>query len=140
MARGEPGDGLGLPNGRPRLLWGLKQRQTGWREALGTSPGALVRTQALGGLRKAGWRKQGPGPRAHRAPACLLVPRLEIPKVFISPPSAKAASVRALLFDISFLMLCHVAQTYGSEVSILQGDGALTLASAARALQPASLL
>lgn len=50
--------GLGLPRGKPELLWGLKQRQMGWGEALTTSP---CSHRSTWGARKAVWGKQGPG-------------------------------------------------------------------------------
>ena len=36
-----------------------------------------------------------------------------------SGEASKGAQTRALLFDISFLMLCHIMQLYGTEVSHL---------------------
>ena len=33
--------------------------------------------------------------------------------------SPKHAQTRAMLFDITFLMLCYIVQTFGSEVSVM---------------------
>ncbi|XP_020852960.1 mediator of RNA polymerase II transcription subunit 24-like [Phascolarctos cinereus] len=52
----------------------------------------------------------------------LMAKRLNEFMKNISNENSKAASVRALLFDISFLMLCHVAQTYGSEVILSESS------------------
>lgn len=86
------------------------------------SPGALIATQTPEGW-KSTREEAGPWPPSSRGrPSASLCCGRALRSLFLVPP-AKGASVRALLFDISFLMLCHVAQTYGSEVSALHPRG-----------------
>lgn len=79
MVRGGP-LGLGLPRGRPELLWGLKQRQMRWGEALGTSPCSL---KHRGQLEKLCGGSRAPAP---------------IPVGFCFPPPAEAREPQEIYF------------------------------------------